>query len=281
MAAGDLITVPFQVELNELLMGAQTDYVTRTLDLWAAPEVRNGEMERAQQHGLFAGVDRFGGRMVAASFYVTGASDAIEVANRQALAAAWQPPASGVVPLVWMDDDGVKYRLNGKPRLASSLVEPRTPTECRFVATDPRIYANAEQSASTGLATTSGGLDFPAAAPFVFGTGGSGSTMACPNDGTIDTPWVATFTGPLVAPTLTHVDSGKALILSGASLAAGETLIVSSADRTVLLEGTASRYAWLAGTSQWFDLTPGANSINLTGASGAGTVSIAWRSAWI
>lgn len=282
MAVGDLISQPFQLELNGLLMGPSTDFVTRQLDLWSAPDIRTGETARAQQHGLYAGTDWLGGRMIAAAFYVTGTTDAVEVVNRQSLAAAWQMPASGTrAQLVWQEDDGVKYCVFGKPRLASPKVEPRLPTECRFVATDPRIYANVASSAATGLATASGGLLFPAVAPFVFGTGGAGATMACTNAGTFSTPWSATFTGPLVAPTLTHVTSGKALILSGASLAAGETLVVDSAAHTVLLNGTASRFSWLAGSSQWFDLDPGSNAVNLTGASGAGTVTITWRSAWI
>lgn len=282
MAVGDLISQAFQLELNGLLMGPGTNFVTRQLDLWSAPDVRAGEAVRAQQHGLYPGTDWLGGRMIAAAFYVTGTTDALEVANRQSLAQAWKMPDPGSrAQLVWQEDDGIKYCVFGKPRLASPKVEPRVPTECRFVATDPRIYANAPSSATTGLSTSSGGLTFAAAAPFVFGTGGAGSTMACPNAGTFTTPWTATFTGPLVAPTLTHVTTGKAIILSGASLAAGDTLVVDSAAKTILLNGTASRYSWLAGTSQWFDLDPGANSVNLTGASGAGTVTLAWRSAWI
>ena len=281
MAVGDLITQAFQLELNGLLMGPGTVFVTRELDLWSAPDVRAGETTRAQQHGLFPGLDWLGGRTVAASFYVTGATDPIEVANRQALAAAWNMPTSGVSQLAWQEDDGVKYCLFGKPRLASPRVEPRIPTDCRFLATDPRIYANTPSTASTALATSGGGFVVPAVVPWSGGSGGSGSTMSCTNAGTIPTGWVATFTGPLVGPALTHVNSGKVINLAGGSLAAGETLVVDSAARTVLLNGTASRYSWLTATSQWFDLAPGANAVNLTGASGAGTVQLAWRSAWL
>lgn len=284
MSAGDLISLPWQVELNELLMGPETDFVVRHLDLWAPPEVRQAEQARAQAHGMSPGRDWFGSRLVAAEFYVIGDTDAIEAVNRQTLTGAWQPPSdTSAVPLVWMEDDGIKYRLYGKPRLASPRVEPRIPTECRFVATDPLIYSNVESSASTGLSTAVGGLSFPATAPFVFGSAGTGNTMSCPNDGNTATSWVATFTGPLIAPELVHVGSGKRISLTGASLAAGETLVVDSGPgkHTVLYMGTTSRYSWLAAASQWFDLEPGANSVTLLGASGAGSVSIAWRSAWI
>ena len=281
MAAGDLITTAWQLELNGILMGPSTNYTVRNLDMWSAPELRQGETARAQAHGMYQGTDWLSSRLVAAQLYVAAqTTDAAEIGLRQVLAGAWQPPSDGgTVPLVWQEDDGVKYRLNGKPRLASSAVSPRMPTECRFVATDPRIYANTLSTASTGLASSGGGFAVPALVPWSGGSGGTGSTISCPNTGTFSTPWVATFTGPLVGPALTH-SSGNVLNFGGASLAAGETLVVDSAAKTVLLNGTASRYLWLTVT-QWFDLIPGANAITLTGASGSGTVSIAWRSAWI
>lgn len=280
MAVGDLITTSWQWELNGLLMGAGTVYEVQTFDVWAAPDLRQGESARAQQHGLYPGTDWLGGRFAKLKVTVKPTSPAADIAARQVLAAAWKPPTSGTSQLVWQEADGVKYTLFGKPRLADTRGEYRMPSECRFIATDPRIYANTQSTASTGLATSTGGLSFAASAPFVFGTSGSGSTMACTNAGTFAAPWTATFAGPLVAPTLTHVSSGKTLILSGASLAAGDSLVVDSAAKTILLNGTASRYSWLAAGSQWFDLEPGANSVNLTGASGAGTVTMTWRSAW-
>ena len=280
MAVGDLITTGWQWELNGLLMGANTVYEVHGFDMWAAPDIRSGETARAQQHGMYPGVDWLGGRLARMTVKITPVSEDADLLARQRLAAAWQPPASGVSQLAWREGS-TKYCLFGKGRLADTRGEFRLPTECRFIATDPRIYDNSLSTASTGLPTATGGLAFAAAAPFVFGTSGSGSTMSCTNNGTFNAPWVATFTGPLVAPALTHVSSGKVLNLSGANLVVGNTLTVDSAARTILLNGTASRYSWLSVASQWFDLSPGANSVNLTGASGAGSVQIAWRSAWV
>ena len=281
MSAGDLITTNGQWELNGLLMGQGTTYVVEDFAMWIAPEIRAGELNRAQQHGMYPGTDWLGARMVSAVVNITPSTQTAEMAAMQALTGAWQPPTGGTtVPLVWQVGDGVKYRLNGKPRLASPSFEYWMPSECRFIATDPRIYANTESSATTSLSTASGGLTFAATAPFVFGTSGTGSTMTCTNSGNFSAPWVATFTGPLVAPTLTHVSSGKVLAFTG-TIASGETLVVDSAAKTVLLNGTASRYSWLLSTSRWFDLDPGSNAVNFGGASGAGSVSIAWRSAWL
>lgn len=280
MAAGDLITQPWQVELNGLLMGDNV-YKVRSFDPWAAPVVRPSENPRAQAHGMFSGRDWLGERLVQLELGMLSATYVDEQAARRALAGAWQPAGEGETDvLVWMEDDGARYCLFGKPRLADTRVEPRLYSVCRFIATDPRIYSATVSTASASLPTASGGLTFPAAAPFVFGSAGSGGSIAATNSGTFETPWTATFTGPLVAPTLTHTGQGKTLSFTG-TLAAGETLVLDSVEKTVLLNGTASRYSWLAATSQWFTLPAGANALQFGGASGTGTCSVSWRSAWL
>lgn len=252
--------------------------------LFNTPQIRVGDIARAQAHGVIAGQDWLGSVAIAFDIVITGTSRTDAETQLQLLLAAFAPSAVDVPLDVRISGAPDEYRMYGRPRgvqtaLGKGLLSGTIRARCEFVATDPRRYSTTLQTASTGLGTATGGLAFPAVAPFVFGAGGTGNTMSCPNPGTFPTPWVATFTGPLVAPTITHVASGKALILSGANLAAGETLVVDSKARTVLLNGTASRYLWLAAASQWFDLDPGANSVNLTGASGAGNVSIAWRAA--
>lgn len=279
LMAGELITAAWQVELQGVLMGSGTDVVVKAFDPWAAPAIRSSDAPRAGANGITAGDDLLGGRNVAVQLAVRG--EAVDdMAVRRTLSAAFMRSAVDV-PIVWMEDDGVKYRMIGRPRLAAAKVEPRIPTEGRFVATDPRIYADTETTIATGVVASSGGLTFSASAPFVFGTGGTGSTIAAVNAGLVETPWIATFTGPLTAPSLEHVEQARILTLSGGALLAGETLVIDSATRTVLLNGTTSRYSWLASTSQWFTLEPGVNSLRLGAASGSGTVQVRFRSAWI
>jgi hypothetical protein len=55
---------------------------------------------------------------------------------------------------------------------------------------------------------------------------------------------------------------------------------VDSDARLVLLNGTASRYDWLAFGSVWFPINPGSNTIRLGGASGTGTLDFYWRDGW-
>ena len=107
----------------------------------------------------------------------------------------------------------------------------------------------------------------------------TGGTLDATNSGTIETPYVIVFTGPLVAPSLEHVVQAKILSFSG-TLAAGETLVVDSQSKTVMLNGTASRYVWLI-SPNWFKLLPGANGLRFAGGSGSGSVQISYRNAWL
>lgn len=281
MAAGDLITLPWQVELNGLLMGPSTNFPFVAFDPWAAPIIRSGGQDRpARSTGAYPGIDDLGERMVDSTLRIAGTTYADVQASRRLLSQAWKLPSSGTVPLIWMEDDGVKYRLDGKPNLADPRVQPNIPTDTKFVASDPRIYAATLSQVSTAFPTSSGGLTFAAAAPFVFGTGGTSGTLDAANAGTFETPYVIVFTGPLVAPSIEHVAQAKILNFSGATLTAGQTLVVDSSARTVMLNGTASRYSWLV-SPQWFTLEPGSNGLRFSGGSGTGSVQISYRSAWL
>ncbi len=279
MAAGDLLVVPWQIELNGLLMGPSTNFVVKEFSPWTAPTIRAGGQEQARgSWGSNPGVDDLGDRLVPAKLLIAGSSYADVQASRRLLAAAWMPPASGVVVLVWMEDDLVKYRLSGKPQLSDSMLEPNVPTDARFLAVDPRIYLNAESSVAASLGSAPSGLTFNAAANFSFGGPALGGAMNPVNAGTIAAPWTATFTGPIVDPAIYHNGQSASVRLVG-SLAAGETLVVDSASKTVILNGTASRYNWVSSATRWFMLDPGANSLTFAATSGAGSCTLAWRSA--
>lgn len=272
---------------NGVAFGGSTGIDVPEVEGWLdLPDIRSYDMPRARQHGLYAGQDLAGGRAVRFRCEV-------RAADEDAAAALLAPliDATVVQPtellLVGTTPGRPAVRLSCRPRRRSPSLRwdstiGATDVDIEFFATDPHLYADTASTATTGLATGSGGFIVPAVVPWT-SSGGSGSTMSCQNDGNFPAPWVATFTGPLVTPTLTHVGTGKQLLLTGvgASIAAGETLIVDSLNHTVLLNGTASRYSWLASASRWFELAPGANAVNLTGASGSGTVQIDWRSTWL
>ena len=252
------------------------------------PVSNPSDVPRANQQGVFAQSEWMNGRLVVFDFWVIADNIAQAEQLIQVAKAAFAPtPNDDVVTLTLeVTNAPTAYVLFGKPRGVTSapanmLRRGKMRMRAEFFATDPRLYANVETTASTGVATAVGGLTFPALAPFVFGTAGTGGILNATNAGTFETPYSLLFTGPLVAPAVSHEVQSRTLSLSGATLAAGETLVVNSTSKTVLLSGTASRYSWLANTSQWFTLTPGVNSLRFTAASGTGTCQISYRNAWI
>jgi hypothetical protein len=275
----------FQWSWNGVPFGDGTQIDLVRVDGLGSVDLRTNDTDRAGAHGTWWGRSWGRGRSITVELEASGSTTA-------ALEVAWSPLLAEFAP---SDSLGVlSWQLPGQAarQVAAELRRWAFPIDNEYAlgfatlvaewyAPDPRIYAAAQTVLSTGLPTLSGGLSFPASAPFVFGTAGAGGSLAASNNGTIETPWVATFTGPLVAPAIEHSGQARTLSLSGASLAAGETLVIDSAARTVLLNGTASRYSWLAASSQWFTLEPGANALRFTAASGSGTCQIAYRDAWL
>jgi hypothetical protein len=94
------------------------------------------------------------------------------------------------------------------------------------------------------------------------------------NRGTRPAEWTARIFGPVTAPRLIHLPTGKQVAFkSGFSILANEYLTVDSTNRTAVLvtsssDPGASRYGQLdfAATSDgWFELNPGSNLVRLTG----------------
>lgn len=265
--------------------GGATGIDVNRVDGWLdLPDVRTADAPRSRANGYYAGLDLAGVRTIRFEIEV--------IAPDSTAAWALIAPLQNVT-VVQAAEQALVGQTPGLPAIRA-LCRPRrrnTPIEwdrtigairmdLEFQTTNPLLLADTASSAVSALALATTGLTFSAAAPFVFGSV-TGNTIAATNAGNYDADWTATFTGPLVAPELVHVATGKRISLTGANLAAGETLIVDSASRTVKLNGTASRYSWLSTTSQWFTLAPGSNAVTFLGASGAGNVTLSWRSAWM
>lgn len=278
MTAGDLITADWQIELAGLLMGDDTPYVVAAFDPWAAPTARVGEVNRAGADGVIAGVDLVGGRTVTVELLLASDDVADDLEAMRALTAAWAM-ADADVPLVWRETGGAMYRLEGRPRLADPRFSAGLPVECRFLATDPTIYANTEQtSGAVGFPTGGAGVTPPLTPPVVFGSGGSSGTFTATNDGTALVGWRVEVAGTWVDPVVENVDTGDQLRLVG-SVGSGQTLVIDSTERSITLDGSA-RPSWLRAASQWWTLPPGDTEVRLTGASGAGSATFTWRSGW-
>jgi len=282
--AGELISAAGQIEWNGLLFGGPTaDYhfggdVEGLADI---PDVERGDQPRARAHGLVRGP------IVSRERYITVQLRFIGVAYLAEKIAALNAAttlANSESPLVWDFGDGarrsnVRIIRRSIPTVPMDMIQGVADATLQFVATDPRIYGNTEQSGSTSPGSVTGGLSFPHGFPHGFGTATAG-TIQVDNNGTIPAPWTATLTGPLVSPRVTTLDGEGNLHFNGFTLADGETLEIGSLNRTVLLGGTASRYNALT-TRTWFDLPVGPSSVQLSAASGTGSLELRWRDTYL
>lgn len=268
--------------------GAGSPYqIMQLTGLHDSPEVRTADQTRARDHGLFAGTDLLGGRSLMAQIEVVGAHPNETIWSD--FSRALVPGQNGELPLVFQIPGlagGVAVEIGARVRRLSLPIDRpylfgHGSSVVEFWATDPRIYSQASTTQTVTQAVPSGtGLTFPITFPLSFGGAVVGGQFVATNAGEFAAPWTATIAGPITNPTLENVTTGQTLAFTG-SVGSSETLVVSSLDRAVLLNGSASRYSWLVVGSAWWQLAPGANTVRLAGTSGSGSVSFTYRSAWV
>lgn len=273
-----LLTQDVQAELDGVLLGHGTPYRFESFTPLAAFEVRSDDIDLPGSHGTLAGRDLAGGRRVPISLVILGDSKAHALELLRTLQAAWRPRDADV-DLLWREA-GAQYLLRGRPRLVDPdlalLAQAVIRVTLRFQATDPFIYSPTEHLTGAIAPTPSVGRTYPRTYPWRYGARGAGGNMNVANNGTAPAPWRAVVGGPCSEPRLISPDGA---IAYGGQLLDGETLLIDSRDRSVLLQGTASRYALLT-EFRWFDLPPGETEVLFSTADGQGGVFLSWRDTW-
>ena len=279
----------WQLEVNGLVLGAGTSYqiTAEGPEGLGLPDLRTSDLPRPQDHGVYFGADFFSSRSLIIEVWLLADSASDATVLMDALTAAWQPPAGADTfsPLTIRlpgQDDRVLY---GRPRRlgydTSRLRGGAVKATLQYDAADPRLYSATGNLVTVNLPTISGGLEWPTGWPLVWGAGSAGG-VTIRNDGNFGSRPVATFRGDLLGPTLENVTAGKVFRMhDDFLLGAGDSLVVDFDARTVLLNGTASRYGDVDSTSQWWELVPGPNEIRLGAHEGAGWADINYRSAWL
>lgn len=282
--AGELLTDDWMVEFNGYAMGDDQPValleITGVEDL---PEVSQANVNRGRSHGMLAGPMFARDRVITVTGEITQGDASTFRAAVDALKAATTITSTETELVFRLAQDDARFAWvrplrRSIPNSQQFAYGVGTVT-LQFVATDPRIYSNTLRSGSTSPGTTSGGLSFPHAFPHGFGTTTAG-TITAANDGDASAPWTATLTGPLTSPRIQLVDMEGDLEMSGFELAAGDTLTFDSLNRTVLLNGTASRYGSLT-TRTWFEIPAGGATVALYATAGAGTMSLEWRDTYL
>jgi hypothetical protein len=155
-----------------------------------------------------------------------------------------------------------------------------------MIAADPRIYSQEQHSdSSSATAGAVFGAPWPLTWPVVWG-GGSGASaiVNVENVGNIGTPPTLRVHGIIDNPEIRNETTGQSIFIDNVSLAAGEYIDIDVATRTAVSSVSGNIYSRVRfpGTTWWL-LEPGANDIQLRGAStGAGVqVTVYWRDAWV
>ena len=297
MAVGDALTADYQLEffggndeIETVVIGNGENGVEIVeLDLWSGAAMRTSDINRPLDDGQFAGEDFYSGRSINVAFEIWANTEA-EIYDRWfEMSRIWRLRRNPKTMAVRLPDWPSDLFVDVRPRRVSGLRVDEAMNVgyvargvVGFHSVDPRWYSTTLDSTSVGVTTASGGLTFNAAAPLVFGAVGDSGSFDCQNLGNYPTYPTFTITGPITNPSIENQQRSKTLSFTG-SLASGETLVIDTQARTVLLNGTASRYSWLDDPTKWFSLAANTTStLRFLGTTaGSPTLQTTWRSAWV
>lgn len=290
MPAGDLITADGQLEWRGTVLGTGTPFRMTKLEGWLdLTEIRGQDPDRPGRHGAFQGGQLAGKRTITFSYLIKGVP-------LQDFGAVVQTLRNITAPTEQPVEEPLVVRLSGQSWLVNARCVRRTIDVERYYAvgyttgavqwqaTDPRIYSQAEQTATVGLpAPPVDGLRFPLRFPLSFGTGRSGGRLIAANAGGAASWPVWEITGPVTGPVITNRDSGQRLRFDPAfTVGAGQRLVIDTDARTVLLNGV--NYSARLFTRQWFPI-PALGSVRVDFSAAAyqptATLTGRWRHAII
>ncbi|MFD9243561.1 phage tail protein [Streptomyces sp. NPDC059556] len=291
-APGSLITQDGQIQWAGLLIGPGTPFnVDRSgLQGWEdLPECDSSDADRPTSHGAWPGSRYAKPRKISGTIVLmpewSQTGEAVR-ALRQALA-------------LLDEERWLTVRLHGellavRARIAQRVVpadqgfatQGSSKMSIQWLASDPRRYAVNEQSSSTtppqpetGLNWLPNGLTWP----LNWGQAKSTGDAVAENTGSAATHPVIVFRGPCSMPTVTERVSTRRLRYA-IDLAAGDELVVDTANGTVMLNNTASRrHTAMADSSpeELFLLEPGRTELSFRpdASTPEALMTIRWRSA--
>ncbi|WP_432194715.1 phage distal tail protein [Streptomyces sp. bgisy027] len=168
-AAGALVTRPGHVQYGDLLLGPGTPYGWRTLTGWGdLPALDSGSVQRADAHGAFPGLLLAQSRTIGVDGLVVRAPRA-QIGEAVGRLEAGTAPRVDEIPLVvWVDERGpllsyARATRRAVPTSTGYRLGTITGGAIEWVASDPRRYALAEQTATAQLPVSEAGLTWESA----------------------------------------------------------------------------------------------------------------------
>lgn len=253
---------------------------------WGSPGSTIRTQSRARGHGVWAGDAWLGARHLAVGGLCFAGDEAAlsEACDRLAVAVS----LSGATLVV---REGTRERWLTVRRDGEVLWSTVTPGGARgqavaewsvqLLATDPR-KRGAALSATTGLPSTVGGLTWPVSWPLSWPAVVVSGSVSLTNPGNVAGPVRLRIVGPVRAPVVTHVSSGRRLVFaSSLVLGVGEFATVDMEARQVLAQGVEPRNAWVV-RREWSGFEPGVNVWAFSaGADSVGTLMVEAVPTWL
>lgn len=251
-----------------------------------SPEVRESADDLVQMDGGVHGDFYYGRRPITLSGMLINPASASERNIRQNKLSAASDAMRADAVLDWTPSGGVRsfLRLRRQQPLRVTGTWQKE-FQLAMVAADPRIYSYALNSmeVTASAAGAASGRGYPEGFNIDYGPSAPNGQLLVNNVGTTLTYPVLTVTGPGSNPTLSNLTTGQAISIRY-TLAAGETLTIDTLNRTIILNGTVSRYGALDFlNTAWWGVVPGVNDIRLafTSFSTGAKLRVDWRDAWL
>lgn len=166
--------------------------------------------------------------------------------------------------LRWMPEGGVEQILNVRRQQPLRISGSYNKTfQLSLVSADPRIYSAAIKETRI--------------APNV--------SAPIENVGSMQTPPDIIVNGPATNIQIKNLSTGENIVFTAAyAITAGQKLIISAANRTVLRENSSNQYSQLQyASTTWWQLQPGVNNLTwtATGTDANSSMIVDWRDAWV
>lgn len=247
------------------------------------PPIRAIDQPKGGADGAFVSLDLLGPRTITMALEIIASTPTAYRALVDAVMAATVTQAAELPLYLY----GSTRRLLCRPRrrmIPYDAEELRRAGEAivEFVATDPLIYDATLLTATVAVAVASGGRTYNRVYPLTYGATGSGGTFQMTNAGTYPTRATAHIVGPVDNPRIEAIDQSKKIQLA-LSLGASDFLDIDFKNRSIVLNGTASRRTALTADSAWFDILPGLNNLRYaeSTATPGSVLTFSFRSAWV
>lgn len=234
---------------------AGVTWLNTDLKGWSSPGLRTELQPRQADHGAWAAPTYLDARPITITGMISApTTSARDAAIEQLIAAA------SLTDTVLTVEESIPKQVTVR-RSGDVLVELLGLYGAKYsalvTAADPRRYSTTLQSRSTGLPSVTGGLTLPITLPILISTTMVSGAITLTNAGSIATRPTLTLAGPVVTPTIVAAlpNGTVTQIAYGDTLQTGDTLVIDSKTRTVVLNGTASRRLYFSGT--WPEIPAG------------------------